>query len=170
MSISSCSKSNNTNNNGGNAIPTPSSRRTFTLGIYNYENSESLDGIKAVFSSGSSEPYALGIFDSKGKGNSPYHLRFDLNFNTHATGTYIIKTKNILAYNPFEKFMNISVIITDGYTVGTAYVCGNTDLTATITLINSKYHVTIPNKVTLTKSNGSESLPDSFTFTCNDVH
>lgn len=169
IAILSCSKS--SDDDGITPNPTPISKGTFTLGTYNYENGGSDGKINAIFSSGSNKPYALGIFNSKGKGNSPYYLRFDVNFNTHATGTYLIKTQNTLANNENEKFMNISVTLTDGNTIGTVYKCADTNLTATVTLVDGKYTVTILNNVILTKAaGGAANLPSSYTFNCNGVY
>jgi hypothetical protein len=156
--------------NGGSDNNTVS-KGTFKLGTYNYENDGSVGAFNASVSDVTGRKTVLGIFYSKGKGNSPFTMRFDVVFNTHASGEYIIKSENTRIDNENEKFMQISVTIADESSNASIYTAADTNLTATVTLIDSKYHLTIPNEVLLTKtSTGASTHPNTFTFTCNDVY
>jgi hypothetical protein len=95
-----------------------------------------------------------------------------------AVGTYTIKSSETVAQdhldNPALKYLNIFTTVGIEFSNATSYESQDSNVTATITLVNGKYHVTISSPASLLKSvnlgTGVPNAPNSFNLTCDDIY
>jgi hypothetical protein len=175
FSTSSCKKSKSGTPEPAlqNPPPPQSTANTWKMDNYKYVRGGSageFDGsVTALVISTSGFSNANGFFSGSSVG---------ISFWGGAVGTYTIKSSETVAQahldNPALKFLSVFISVGIEFSNATGYESQDSNVTASVTLVNGKYHVTISSPVSLIKSvnvgTGVPNAPNSFNFTCDDIY
>ena len=172
--LSSCSNDNNNNNNNNNPIievPVPiTSENTWKLADYTYTKAVSNQQLSA-YTNGN--PFTLININSNIVSLNGIYVAssLDIAFNTNTIGTYTIKSAATSGAESLLKYMDIQCSISNSSGKTAIYKSTDTNINATITEVDGKFVVNIPNEVVLQRTfvNGLVDAPQTFTFRCNKV-
>ncbi len=173
--LSSCCKSDNDDSNNN---PSVSNSNTWKMGTYNYKRGTSANN-------GSPNPIndisvvVVGTAGSESTNGLYAGSSITFTFFGGQTGTYVIKSFETVGMahvnNPSLKYISARVGVGSQSPNTNLYLTQDSDVTANVTIVDGKYHITISNPSVLTKSNiitgtGIPNAPNTFDFTCNDVY
>ena len=163
--LSSCSSS---DDGTQNPDPDPiNNENTWKLDMYNYSRRVSM---QTYVTSGNFT--VVNIDSNVSTANAPYtNCNLIITFNTNATGNYTVKTQNTMFTNGTLNYMHIRCQIASGNGTGAVYDSSDSNVTATVTQVNGKFVVNIPNNVVLTRTSndGMVNPPNTFNLTAQKV-
>ncbi len=164
LQLVSCSKDDPMPQNSSNT------QNTWKLDSYAYSRSRSVQ-TSVTWTGG--QPYTIVNIDSEAALNNNLFVvcNFVITFNTSATGTYIVKSINTVASDVTAKTMSIQCNVTNGSGSGAIYESVDSNTTATVKQVDSKFVVSITTPVTLTRTlnDGLAQAPQNILLSCNEV-
>ena len=104
--------------------------------------------------------------------NNPYtNCNLNITFNTSTIGSYLVKAQNTLVANSTLKYMHIRCLIASGNGTGAIYDSIDSNVSATISIVDGKFVVVIPSGVILNRvlNEGMTNPPASFTLVAQKV-
>lgn len=165
--FASCSSD---SNNDSTPTPSPSADNTWKMDDYNFSRRASIQ-TSTTYTNG--KPFTQVNVDSNinNSNNNFKTCNVVFWFNTSLAGTYSVKSENTLVSFDELNYMAISCSVSDGAGHGAIYKSVDSDITATVTKVDGKFVVTVPNAITLTKilDDGLPNAPTTMTFKSNKV-
>ncbi len=155
--------------------PSETNSNTWKMGSYSYVRGTSantgspINNISVVVVSTSGFESINGAFAGSG---------ISFTFYGGQPGTYIIKSFETVGManvnNPSLRYISATVGVGTQSPNSNSYLSQDSEVTAIVSIIDGKYHITISNPTVLIKSNiitgtGIPNAPNTFSFTCNDV-
>jgi len=165
VTIPSCSSSDD-------ATPAPFPLPIITENVWKLDNYNYARRVSIQTYSSLGNFTIVNIDSNVATANSPYtNCNLVITFNTSSIGDYTVKTQNTMFTNATLKYMHIRCQIASGNGTGAVYDSVDSNVTATITRVNGKFVVNIPNNVILTRSSndGMVNPPANFTLTAQKV-
>lgn len=163
----SCSSDSSSDNN---TTPTPSTENSWSLNSYNFSRRISAQ-VLSNYTDG--KPFTLIDVESNiaTNNNNFKACSIDFVFNTHQTGTYTVKSENAVFTNHLLPYMSIKCTVTDAAGKGAIYSSIDSSVSATVTMVNDKLVVDLPESITMNKTfdDGLENAPATMTFKCRKV-
>lgn len=156
--------------NDSTPTPSPSTENTWKMNDFNFLRRVSIQ-TSTTYTNG--KPFTQVNVDSNinNSNNNFKTCNVIFWFNTSLVGTYSVKSENTLVNFVELNYMTISCSVSDGAGHGAMYKSIDSDITATVTKVDGKFVVTVPNAVTLTKTldDGLPNAPTTMTFKSNKV-
>lgn len=158
---------------GGNSntpTPLPATENSWKMNDYNFSRRASIQ-TSTTYTNG--RPFTQVNVDSNisNSNNTFKSCNVIFWFNTSLTGVYSVKSENTVVSFDALNYMTISCFVSDGAGHGAMYKSIDSDNSATVTKVNDKFVVTVPNAITLTKTldDGLVNAPATMTFKSNKV-
>jgi hypothetical protein len=151
-------------------VPTPINEDNWKLNDFIYSRTSSTQ-TSSNYTNGN--PFTIiNIQSNINQSNTPFIAsNLQISFNTSTTGNYTIKSENTTVTDDDLKYMDIQCVVINGSGNTAIYKSIDTNKTATVSQIEGKYVINVPETISLTRTsnNGFNEAPDTFVFKCNKV-
>lgn len=163
----SCSSDSSSDDNN---TPTPSTENSWRLNNYNFSRRISTQVLSSYTDS---KPFTLIQVQSTvtTNNNNFKFCSIDFVYNTHQTGTYLVKSENTVVVDHLLPYMSIKCTVTDTAGKGAIYSSNDSALNATVTKVGDQFVIDVPESITMTKTfdDGLENAPATMNFKCQKV-